>query len=880
MSAGSFLQAKQPISKNVELVGQFGGATRAVAVQGDYAYLGVGSRLVVMDITNPTHPTFVAQTDTLPDAVRSVAVVNNYAYLAAGRGGLQIIDIANPKTPTRVGSYTQTQGIAQSITILNNIAYMTERLCDANNVCTGGKLHLLDITNPVNPSPGNSYTTTGSANSVAVKGNYAYVADGNSGLCVLNITAPNAVCQPYDTPGSAKDVFVNGQLAYVADKSTLLILNISNPVSPTPAGPPYTPPGGGPYGISDVYSVVVIGNKAYVTDAGEYRWSLYIIDVSDPSNLVLIGRCDTGRGLDVFVAGNYAYVASDGPQTSGLFIVDVSQPITPIQASFYSLLSQAMGVAIAGNYAYVIDIDTGLHVINVTNPAAPVEVSYYDLPGQTRGIAIAEDRAYIANVDEEEPPTSNGLYIFSIADPFVRSPISFSPSPTSTSNWANGIAVKYPYAYVADFSALRIVEVANPPPLIEISHTITTRGQARNVDVLGNYAYVANGNKGLAIINVTNPITPTLAGVYTIPEYLGLAYDVDVSGNYAYVAGWPTLQIIDVTTPTTPTRTGVYTVSQNYDCALGVTVAGNYAYVASSRDGLRVVNVSNPAAPKEVGIYQMLRGNATNVAVAGDYIYLTESNGNGLMILRFIPPPTISGRVTDGSGNAIAGVTITTDSGDSAISNQDGSYTLAELPAGTFVITPSKSGYNFKPATRTVTVPPDAVGQNFVMLSNSVSTTLPMSGTVNLPTVLIYTDTQGLTTTLHFPAGAVTATTSFVLTPTLAQGHRGFTFAGHAFEVTAFQNGNPQPEFAFHIPVTVTIHYSHQDVRLVSDKSQLALWRWAGNMWEDATSTCVPPSNASRDLTKRVFSMPICHLSQYALLGPTNQVFLPLVLRQ
>jgi hypothetical protein len=58
--------------------------------------------------------------------------------------------------------------------------------------------------------------------------------------------------------------------------------------------------------------------------------------------------------------------------------------------------------------------------------------------------------------------------------------------------------------------------------------------------------------------------------------------------------------------------------------AYGVAVAGLYAYVADYDAGLRVVNVSNPAAPFEVGSYDSL-GNAIGVAVAGSYAYVGDA---------------------------------------------------------------------------------------------------------------------------------------------------------------------------------------------------------------------------------------------------------------
>ena len=90
---------------NMELVGQIGGATYAVAVQGDYAYIGMGPHLVILNISDPAHPAVVGQTGVLPGVVHSVAVSGSYAYVAAGEAGLRIVDVSDPAHPSETGFY-------------------------------------------------------------------------------------------------------------------------------------------------------------------------------------------------------------------------------------------------------------------------------------------------------------------------------------------------------------------------------------------------------------------------------------------------------------------------------------------------------------------------------------------------------------------------------------------------------------------------------------------------------------------------------------------------------------------------------------------------------------------------------------------------------
>src|SRR5512139_5399 len=69
-------------------------------------------------------------------------------------------------------------------------------------------------------------------------------------------------------------------------------------------------------------------------------------------------------------------------------------------------------------------------------------------------------------------------------------------------------------------------------------------------------------------------------------------------------------------------RLGV-TLTNQWQDAKNVVLQGNYAYVASELSGLRVVDISNPAAPTEVG-YCGTPGNARSVIVAGNYAYVAD----------------------------------------------------------------------------------------------------------------------------------------------------------------------------------------------------------------------------------------------------------------
>ncbi|MFN8489879.1 MAG: Calx-beta domain-containing protein [Caldilineaceae bacterium] len=74
----------------------------------------------------------------------------------------------------------------------------------------------------------------------------------------------------------------------------------------------------------------------------------------------------------------------------------------------------------------------------------------------------------------------------------------------------------------------------------------------------------------------------------------------------------------------------------------------------------------------------------------------------------------ISGRVTNASNAPISGITISDGVGHTAPTDSNGSYTLSGLPAGNYVLAPSKDGYTFSPTSRTITVPPEIKDVNFI----------------------------------------------------------------------------------------------------------------------------------------------------------------------
>jgi Tol biopolymer transport system component len=182
----------------------------------------------------------------------------------------------------------------------------------------------------------------------------------------------------------------------------------------------------------------------------------------------------------------------------------------------------------------------------------------------------------------------------------------------------------------------------------------------------------------------------------------------------------------------------------------------------------------------------VISGNGCCVSFQSDATNLVVGDNNGFSDV-FVhddgeasPTFSISGQVTDGNGDPLSGVEISTDSGEMTTTGADGYYTISDLITGTYTITPTALNYAFAPITRTVSVPPDATGQDFVgeLIAYSISgqvlddTGDPLMGVV-MATNDGLTATTGLDGNYLFPevvAGSYTVTAvleGYTFTPTM-----------------------------------------------------------------------------------------------------------------
>jgi hypothetical protein len=584
---------------HVHLTAQSGGSVYAVAVQGSFAYVGVGPNLLVMNVSDPAHPSVVGQLRVLDGVVRSLTVVGNAIYAGVGYAGLRVISIAAPAKPQVVGGI-DTPGFSWNVRVVGNYAYIAD----------GDQgLRIISIADPTKLREVAAYLTPGYVWDVAVAGTLAYLADGDTGLRIINIANPANPTQVgiFSTPGYSQSVVVVDHYAYIADyASGLEIIDVVDPAHPSQIAVFDTP--------GRAHGVTVDGSYAYVADEGS---GLRIISIANPAIPQEIGVSPTPLyPWGTVVVGNYAYVAD---RYLGLAIVDITNRASPSVVSSFATSGLALGIAAAGNYVYLAHHYSGLSIFDITNRDQPREVGIIDTHGDAEGVTVVDNFAYVAN-------GGGGLQIINVANPSTPQVVGILDTPGD----ARGVAVVGNYAYLADGgSGLQIINVADPsqPSLVS---SFNTEGDARSVAVVGNYAYLADGKGGLRIIRITDPTAPQQIAVQPLPE----ARDVKIKGSFAYVADFNLgMRVVNIADPAHPSVVG--TIDSNGD-GRGVAVAGDYAFVGD-KGGVRIFSVTNPTDPREVGSYDP-PGVTWGMVIINDRVFVADGSG-GLAVLQFTKQP-------------------------------------------------------------------------------------------------------------------------------------------------------------------------------------------------------------------------------------------------
>ncbi len=466
---------------------------------------------------------------------------------------------------------------------------------------------------------------------IKIRDNFAYCAFYD-GLVIIDITDyshPSLLSELY-LPGLQRDVHgpyieLMNNYAYLL-MDYLYIIDVTNPSSPFEVGRYDSFHAHG-------FHLAVSGNYVYTQDLSS---RFLIIDVSNPANPTLSGSCAvTGWPYDLAVSGNYAFSMLDGFMAT----IDISNPFSPLVLGYYDTPGGAHGITIRENIAFIADYNAGLTILDISNPSLPILLG--NTPFEySENVSVNGQYAYLAAGIE---PYRNGIQIVNIAN--LSNPLLcghyqmpgsfynqqyvacdqnmvFAPherlgiyilNPSDPNNpvlsgryetdYVYDCQIQGQYLFVANGNlGLKIFDISNSENPILVSN-LSTDGSIARLKIEGNYLYFKDDIAGLKIVDISNINQPEPIG--TILDSTGIAC-FDISGFYAYLQKQDTMVIVDISNPTNPQRVGAY--PDHFDIpTASIHVNNNYAYLvqSASRYGYRIiiVNVEDHHNPIFSGIY-------------------------------------------------------------------------------------------------------------------------------------------------------------------------------------------------------------------------------------------------------------------------------------
>jgi hypothetical protein len=152
--------------------------------------------------------------------------------------------------------------------------------------------------------------------------------------------------------------------------------------------------------------------------------------------------------------------------------------------------------------------------------------------------------------------------------------------------------------------------------------------------IAGNYVYIAGGdalsgggNATLWVIDISNPLAPVEAGVYSWPE--GMISDVAVADGRLYLASGAGLRLMTLANPAVPAEIGFYALER----MLIVSAANDKVYGAGPSAPMQVIDLSEPTAPVEAGTYPT-SAYIREIEPVETYVYLADgySDDQGVLV--------------------------------------------------------------------------------------------------------------------------------------------------------------------------------------------------------------------------------------------------------
>ena len=369
-----------------------------------------------------------------------------------------------------------------------------------------------------------------------------------------------------------------------------------------------------------------------------------ISEVKPPQDIEFVSSIsNSGIFKDICIVDTLIYCATG----RGVEVINISDSKHPFSVASYASPGEGEGIFVDGDYVHLADGKEGLRILELIfakDSTFFVEHSYVKLPGYAIDVVVVDKYIYVASCD-------SGLNIIDISPHSQLVNI----KECLKGSIIRDIEIVGKYAYVVDYRVgLRISDISTPsaPQEVEIYQT---SGMSSNVTLHDSLAFLIS-DRGLSIINISNPSTPVLISFYS-----EICKDIAIYGDYGYLISNDSLKVLNLTNLLKLESVSRFSIPQAYGISVrastsrGVTSKHPLACVSCLRFGLTFFDISEPSNPILAGKYDP-PGQVYDVKVSDSLLYVAKyEDGLEIVNLSDIKSPVIIGKYdTKGAAWAIS----------------------------------------------------------------------------------------------------------------------------------------------------------------------------------------------------------------------------------
>jgi len=559
-----------------------GSGADAVAMADGFAYVGMGPRLVVLDISDPAAPKRTAELR-LASVPVALAVEGDLLAVVGQDGSVTLVAVDDPRRPLRLTELPLPRD-AFDVALAGTKAYIAQLFSeqmaiwdvsdarqpgvigtaadgcrplalavDGNRVVVAGKrenytacLTIWDMADPARPRRLAGLNLPVDTDDewvwdVALEGKLAYVGLQYGGLVIVNMdtgSVPAVVGRWSRATSAVRSAAAAGGLVYVADGySAVSVLDVHAPERPTMVA------------THELYRATALALQGGLLAVTNGFAAVELLDVTAGPQPVPRGR----YAADVTFVTDLATAKTTSSTSWSVFVLtahavhayDLSTPSGPRRLGSHNVPCCGDALAADRGRVYVGTRYDGVVILDAADPAnlreigrfVPDDTSQLPLQDNLRVLGVdaagdlavvaMPDRLYFVDVSDPRAPellrSENGLFVHGLFLPGVDEA---------------AIEIVEPWVYVADIDGVHAFHATDGR-----RHGHIDRG-ALGLDILGNRAFAAYGS--LSTLDVSDPTQMSVLGTTT--EYRGTHQDVRVRENSAVVAsGDEGLMLYDVT---------------------------------------------------------------------------------------------------------------------------------------------------------------------------------------------------------------------------------------------------------------------------------------------------------------------------------------------